>query len=632
MIIGCCPKDQIGLYNVKASEEEVRLMHLFLSESRVVFFEPLKNDVMCQVRYQQNEFTSSLRKLLVHTATDKEPGNYIECIEPGNMYNQGLWRIVENAETDFSDPLKEKERVRIGRQIIRIAKIFRTKTPQSLAKSQTSVGPQQSEPTPPQTTSLKYINYGAQPQSNRNVSDIVSARQISGQNISNSGKNIDIPLCRICFERESDSKPFTPELCKCKNMPVHVHCLRTWMSNKIQQTNFKNMCYYDITQLSCEVCHEHISPMVTVKGQEVFLVSINILNQNDIVVFEVFELSRDKIKGILVVDFSIPGEKNEVILGRSEDCDILFKDVSISRKHAKFVWKNGQLFVFNIESKFGTVRRVDGRCPIAECKNRRFVIDKFLIAFHMTTGKKRCKCVRKAKYKVIMNPIDSNPMLLRIDPPKQIIDENIAQKAMVKKEKPEQDLLPQQPKSAQEVARVQPSPPVRPPPVMQVTSRSNKHLQPPNELPQTIPAPLPPKPNENEPQPKSLRIIDKGNLPDIPNSSMDDMTNSNDLIAQEFAKDPPANTKYPELANRITSSRRLLDILAEQGGKIETIEEEASQEEDLQGETTEQELRRIEAQNIQIIANQNQMYRMNTESSRTISNLYLGSFKAYHFD
>lgn len=610
-------------------------MHLFLSESRVVFFEPLRNDVMCQVRYQQNEFTASLRKLLVHMATDREPGNYIECIEPGNMYNQGLWRIVENAETDFSDPVREKERVRIGRQIIRVAKIFPSKSQPALGQSQLRMGQSQGSlgqsrgaPTPPQTTSLKYINFGAQQQSNRNVSDLLSARQIGGQSVGDSGKNLDIPVCRICFERESDSKPFTPELCKCKNMPVHVHCLRIWMSNKIQQTNFKNMCYYDITQLSCEVCHEHINPMITVKGEEVFLVSINILSQNDTVVFEVFELSRDKIKGILVVDFSVPGEKNEVILGRSEDCDILFKDVSISRKHAKFVWRNGQLFVFNIESKFGTVRRVEGRYPIAECKDKRFVIDKFLVAFHMTLGKKRCKCVRRAKYKVIMNPIDTNPALLRVDPPKPTPVLETVQKDMSKKEKPETENQLQQ-RTAPENGRVQPSAPVRPPPVMQLSSRSNKHLQPPVDAQQTIPAP-PPKPAE--PQPKSLRIIDKGNLPDIPNGSIDEMTSSNDLIAQEFAKDPPSNAKYADPGHRVTSSRRLLDILAEHGGKIETIEEEASQEEDLQGETTEQELRRIEAQNNQIIAHQNQMYRMSTESSRTISNLYLGSFKAYHFD
>ena len=124
-----------------------------------------------------------------------------------------------------------------------------------------------------------------------------------------------------------------------------------------------------------------------------------------------------KIKGILIVDFS-GSPKSEILFGRSEEADVMFKDISVSRNHARLVWKSGQLFVFNIESKYGTVRREKGQVPLHRLIGKRFVIDKFTIAVHINPNRKVCRCLRTKQVRYGDNPVDNNKALFVKDAPK----------------------------------------------------------------------------------------------------------------------------------------------------------------------------------------------------------------------
>lgn len=622
-------------------------MDLLLSESRILFCDAKNNDVYSHVKFQQNSFTCNLGKLLVHFSTDAEPGNYVEALDFKNMYNQGLWRIIENDPMDYSDPLNKNDYFRLGRQIIRVAKIF-TQKPSANGTG----GQPGGNPGAPgyQGGSLRYLNYGNGSQ--KDVSGVVGSQK-GVETGKESSRLINTPLCRICLDPETPSKKFTPDLCKCKNMPVHVTCLRSWMSTKIQSTNFKNMAYYDITQLNCEVCHDHIPPLITVDGEEVFLVTINLQSWEDVVILEIFELTRERLKGILVIDFGQGGANKDISLGRSDDCDILFKDQTISKLHCKLTWRNKQLFVFNIDSKFGTVRRVNGRLPIADCAKYRFVMDKFLINFHLMVGKKRCKCIRSGKVKVLVNPIDRNSKLLMAEP-SQVDQARTAQPVlpsslnrlpppnvhMTKQNTPALDYTSSQTTTVSAIPAVannQGRALLRPP----VTGGTNNHNTNPtannlgDEIYRSFRTPAPASPTQGfQPSLRSLRIIDNANITPMPYEEDDnDITTSKDLIAQEFAKDA-LHQRYANVHKDALSSQRLLDVLAEQNKRstFPIDEEDNSGADDFGGDTTESQIKKIRYQNDQIIREQAVMYRMSTESCRTISDFYCESVKDFNFN
>ena len=587
LIIAHLPQDQIGLYNIKATEEQVLLSNYHLTESRLLFFHSEKNNILANIRYANNKYTESLRKLMIHLSTEKEPGNYIEAIDAKMLYNHGVWRILENEDGDYSEPLEQNEHIRLGRQIIRVAKIIGDKpSPNNPHDSRAS-------------TSLKYISYGQTTLDYPNVESFRKVESSRGQSF----KNINVPLCRICLDCHSEANQFAPDLCKCKNMPVHLSCLRSWMSTKIQTTNFKNMSYYDITQLSCEVCKFNIPPIISVNNVDVFLVNINIKEAKNLVVLEVFELSRERIKGILVIYFTV-GEKTEILFGRSDDCDILFKDVSISRNHAKMVWKNGKFYIFNIESKFGTVKRVVGKLDLADCRNQKFVIDKFLFTFHLMKGKKSCKCFKIMGTNFKTNPIDRNDLLQRHDSPEI--------KPAVLCTKPLNISLTDtqnQPLSNFEQKQSQ---------KFEGGLTSDDISTRPSQVNTLIDSLQGPESNKNP-------AIGQHDVQEYETP----INSKRNLIANEFERDQIKNSRK----NNLTSSRRLIDMLNEQSKRNTYPIEEIDNSNDSGVENnTQSEIKKAQVRNTTIMSEFGYYDKTATESTRTISELYWGSFKNYRFN
>lgn len=65
-----------------------------------------------------------------------------------------------------------------------------------------------------------------------------------------------------------------------------------------------------------------------------------------------YDKSFDKING--VVCLYLDKNTNKFTLGRSENNDIVFDDVSVSRNHAIIFKKKRKVFIKDLKSKFGT--------------------------------------------------------------------------------------------------------------------------------------------------------------------------------------------------------------------------------------------------------------------------------------
>lgn len=587
----------MGLFNTQAQQHEVELSHFHLTESRILFLNPQMNDVESNLCYEKNSYTDGLRKVLVHFSTNNEPGNFVEALDTKNLYNHGLWRILENEPDDYSEPLFKNDYFRIGRQIIRVAKIFNDPSQNSKSKV-------------PQTApSLKYLSYGEHPDA---FAGGVEESQAEG--VSNKDNGV-LQQCKICLETETTSNKFVNDLCKCKNMPVHFGCLKSWMSTKIQTSNFKNMTYYDITMLACEVCHERIPPMFTVNGQEVFLLNIHLKETKDVVILEMFELTREKIKGVLIVDFS-SSSKSEVSLGRSEDSDVMFKDISVSRNHARLVWRNRQLFVFNVDSKYGTVRRENGQVPLGKFIGNKFVIDKFVIAVHVNRNKKVCKCLQNNKVKFSDNHVDNNKALFVKDTSKTQPLE--ISKTENQNEPPKQDRKPM--KMAKHLDQLCSSiPHISSNKLVKANVPMNGWLG--HSAVQKL---------------ESLKIIDPlQNLIDQTDQEFP-KTQNHSLVKEETAKNNSKSLFAKKQGTNFqeTTSQRVLDTLHQNQPKPEEKIKEILEDKD-EGEFESQVGKDSKPEQLKDKRSQSperNMQKVTERSERTISEMYLRSFREYNFN
>lgn len=67
---------------------------------------------------------------------------------------------------------------------------------------------------------------------------------------------------------------------------------------------------------------------------------------------------------LLALDWN--GESDELLLGRNEACDVVLSDISVSRRHARLLFRDGSWMIEDLESTNGTkVNDVSvGRCQL----------------------------------------------------------------------------------------------------------------------------------------------------------------------------------------------------------------------------------------------------------------------------
>jgi pSer/pThr/pTyr-binding forkhead associated (FHA) protein len=52
-------------------------------------------------------------------------------------------------------------------------------------------------------------------------------------------------------------------------------------------------------------------------------------------------------------------ENSSIRIGRGHDCEIRITDISVSRKHAEIVLKDGDFYIADTKAKFGTLIRLE---------------------------------------------------------------------------------------------------------------------------------------------------------------------------------------------------------------------------------------------------------------------------------
>ena len=212
--------------------------------------------------------------------------------------------------------------------------------------------------------------------------------------------------CRICFcEGGFDGLNPLISPCKCSGSVkyIHLNCLRKWLTTKIlSKVSSNNDIYcYVFKSLKCEICQSIIPEIAEFRGKFLSLLDFKNIDPPYIILQSMYQYNSNSrnlsdLNVIFVIGLKLNGQ---VLIGRSNISNIRLSDVSVSRNHAKLKYLNGEFFLEDIGSKFGTLLLIQNDILFLPYKDIKIQTGRSLLIFKL---KRTClglfKCYKNKLY------------------------------------------------------------------------------------------------------------------------------------------------------------------------------------------------------------------------------------------
>ena len=180
--------------------------------------------------------------------------------------------------------------------------------------------------------------------------------------LKNVNKKQKIYKCRICFcegNFEGINPLISPCTCSGSVKYIHLNCLRKWLTTKIiTKISANNDIYcYAFKKLKCEICKSIIPEIAEFRGKFLSLLDFKNIEPPYIILQSMYQYNSTNralsdINIIFVISLKLKGK---IYIGRANISNIRLSDVSVSRNHAKLKYCNGEFYLEDIGSKFGTL-------------------------------------------------------------------------------------------------------------------------------------------------------------------------------------------------------------------------------------------------------------------------------------
>ena len=174
--------------------------------------------------------------------------------------------------------------------------------------------------------------------------------------------------CRYCFQKDISEDPMENLLinpCDCRGSSgmVHLICLMNWIQYKIISKNSNNIATYSWKKLQCEVCTRNWPRSVRFQNEVRSLISVE---KPDFPYIILEKQSNDSGANVKANSLSliVPNDDTPIKLGRGHQCDLRISDISVSRIHAFLKFKENSFFIFDNDSKFGTLIKLHSPYPV----------------------------------------------------------------------------------------------------------------------------------------------------------------------------------------------------------------------------------------------------------------------------
>ena len=272
-----------------------------------------------------------------------------------------LWKV---SPPDEETELKEGNIVKLGRIRLKIDQIYLNKPNEINKKNKTL-------PTNQDNSNCHYGNhFNTNMYSNINNSLQYTPieednKTISEYNNNQPNSNESRTCCRICYIQDNtDTNPLiTP--CKCSGSMgfIHIECLRQCVTShvNVKETVYSKFVY--CSDIHCEICKMEYPKYFKIKNKIYSIIDLKINYNNYIVCsYSMYdeETSKTEKKGMLVINLDplIQSKETgitELSVGRTQNCKIKLKDISVSRLHMMITMKNNKIYFKDKGSKFGSM-------------------------------------------------------------------------------------------------------------------------------------------------------------------------------------------------------------------------------------------------------------------------------------
>jgi len=203
-------------------------------------------------------------------------------------------------------------------------------------------------------------------------------------------------ICRVCYEEENESPLISP--CKCSGglRYIHLKCLQNWIYSQSKnlfiekgEENFNLI--YNIKKINCELCKEPYPDYIYNREKKIYYDIFDFIpiEFNSYIVLESIpnKNKEDQSRIFFILNFD---NKNNIILGRSHEVDVIINEISISRFHCELLIdrEKNAFYIRDLDSKFGTGVLIQNEKILLNDKKLLFIS----IGKHILEIKKRKSC------------------------------------------------------------------------------------------------------------------------------------------------------------------------------------------------------------------------------------------------
>ena len=207
------------------------------------------------------------------------------------------------------------------------------------------------------------------------------------------------PICRICYgdDTTEDNPLICPCICKGSMKYIHYECLKNWLNSKIEEdisidsdNPEVETISYNRKDISCELCKEKLPDYVK-HNDRYYNISFYKPKFEEFIVLESMRADKHKAKFIHILSFD---KKNSINIGRANECELSISELSVSRFHCIIHKDEGDLFLEDNSSKFGTLILIQNNnmymndyIPLRVQINKTYIKFKIVLPFRITCCK-----------------------------------------------------------------------------------------------------------------------------------------------------------------------------------------------------------------------------------------------------
>lgn len=160
--------------------------------------------------------------------------------------------------------------------------------------------------------------------------------------------------CRVCLNSDNEIENPLIDVCKCQGSVglIHLDCLKQWLNNKIVTKIYAYLIVHSFKDLKCEICNSILPERIIINDKIEYLIDLKLPEKDNYIILETLSSELKDVKYLYIIHMPIG---TTLLMGRNAECDIRMTDISISRIHAYLENFEGEFFIRDNNSKFGTL-------------------------------------------------------------------------------------------------------------------------------------------------------------------------------------------------------------------------------------------------------------------------------------